>query len=200
MPFEHEPDTVWKAQELYCVDRLSFVRVAELTGVSATTLKAWAQKYDWAGKREEIARSESDIRINMVRARKTMLEKLLMAEDGKEASQAAFAVSSLEATAIKQQEMIRSGLAPASESLPLPDINNRAELAEALHKATLGKLAQLLTRTDTVSLSAMRDVLACFELVGKVSAEAAGESGAASSGPAALSAQNMQAIRELLGV
>ena len=47
MGWEHEPETVWKAQELYCVDRLSFARVAELTGVSATTLKAWSEKYGW---------------------------------------------------------------------------------------------------------------------------------------------------------
>ena len=52
MGWEYEPETVWKAQELYCVDRLSFARVAELTGVSATTLKAWSEKYGWRAKRE----------------------------------------------------------------------------------------------------------------------------------------------------
>ena len=47
MGWEYEPETVWRAQELYCVDRLSFARVAELTGVSATTLKSWSEKYGW---------------------------------------------------------------------------------------------------------------------------------------------------------
>ena len=66
MGWEHEPETVWKAQELYCVDRLSFARVAELTGVTATTLKSWSEKYGWRAKREEIAQAESDIRVKTV--------------------------------------------------------------------------------------------------------------------------------------
>lgn len=31
---EHPADTLWRAQELYCVDRLSYAAVAEATGVS----------------------------------------------------------------------------------------------------------------------------------------------------------------------
>ena len=68
MGWEYEPETVWRAQELYCVDRLSFARVAELTGVSATTLKAWSEKYDWRAKREEIAQAESEIRVNTIKS------------------------------------------------------------------------------------------------------------------------------------
>ena len=83
---EHPTDTLWKAQELYCVDRLSYAAVAEATGVSATTLKAWGQKYDWARKRAEIAEAESEIRVNVVKGRKKALEELLGAENAKEAS------------------------------------------------------------------------------------------------------------------
>lgn len=204
MAFEHEPETVWRAQELYCVDRLTFERVAQLTGVASSTLRRWADSYQWREKREEIAQAESDIRVNMIRARKSMLEKLLMAEDGKEASQAAFAVSSLEATALKQQELLASGKlagaaisgTPTPGAVRAPDINNRAELAAALREAAQGKLSDLLSRRETVNLAAMRDVLACFELVAKV----APPEEATTTAGGALSAENMQAIRNLLGV
>lgn len=83
---EHKPETVWRAQELYCVDRLSFARVAEIVGTSPTTLKAWARKFHWAAKREEIARAESEIRVNIIRSRKAALEQLLAASEPKEAA------------------------------------------------------------------------------------------------------------------
>ena len=60
---EHPADTLWRAQELYCVDRLSYAAVAEATGVSATTLKAWGQKYTWARRREDLARAARQLRF-----------------------------------------------------------------------------------------------------------------------------------------
>ena len=61
MGWEHEPGTVWRAQELYCLDRMSFERVAEMTGVATSTLKRWADKYRWRERREELAQVESEI-------------------------------------------------------------------------------------------------------------------------------------------
>ena len=69
MGTEYPTDMLWRAQELYCVDRLSYAAVAEATGVSATTLKAWGQKYAWARRREEIAQAESEIRVNIIKGR-----------------------------------------------------------------------------------------------------------------------------------
>ena len=128
MGWEYEPETVWRAQELYCVDRLSFARVAELTGVSATTLKAWSDKYGWRAKREEIAQAESDIRVNTIKGRKVALEMLLEAGDGKEASQMAFAVASLESLALKQQELAAAGKIP-SAAAPALDAGSGRGLA-----------------------------------------------------------------------
>ena len=134
MGWEHKPETVWKAQELYCVDRLSFARVAEMTGVSATTLKSWSEKYGWRKKREEIAQAESDIRVNIIMGRKRALDQLLAAEGPKEAASMAFAVSSLEATAMKQQELAMSGKIP-SVSPERPKIVSRADAVAALRRA-----------------------------------------------------------------
>ena len=74
---EYPTDVLWRAQELYCVDRLSYAAVAEATGVSATTLKSWGQKYAWARRREEIAQAESEIRVNIIKGRQKALEQLL---------------------------------------------------------------------------------------------------------------------------
>ena len=98
---EHAPETVWQAQELYCSDRLSFVRVAEITGVADSTLRRWADTYDWRAKREEIARAEADIRADKVLARSKTLKSLL---DNPRAD-TAFAVSALEKLALKEAEL-----------------------------------------------------------------------------------------------
>ena len=105
MGWEHEPGTVWRAQKLYCLDRLSFERVSEATGVATSTLKRWADKYHWRERREELAQVESEIRFNTIMGRKAILQRLLEAENGKEASQVAFAVASLESLALKQAEL-----------------------------------------------------------------------------------------------
>ena len=122
MGWEHPPETVWKAQEMYCVDRLSFDRISTIVGVSATTLKTWADKYDWREKREEIAQAESEIRTKTILGRKAVLERLIEATDGKEASQAAFAVASLEGLALKQQELAAAGKIPSVHTDPAPVI------------------------------------------------------------------------------
>ena len=129
---EYPTDTLWRAQELYCVDRLSYAAVAEATGVSATTLKAWGQKYGWARRREEIARAESEIRVNIIKGRQKALEQLLAAEDAKEAAPMAFAVSSLESLALKRQELAASGKIPDASAPARRKIATRADAVAAL--------------------------------------------------------------------
>lgn len=163
--YEHEPETVWKAQELYCMDRLSFDRVAEVTGIAASTLKRWADKYHWREKREEIAQLESDIRVNTIRGRATVLEKLLTAADGKEASQAAFAVASLESLALKQQELAAAGKIPSPAAIPTPKIATRAEAAAALREAVERKLGLALADPATITSATVKDVMLCLSLV-----------------------------------
>lgn len=195
MAFEHEPGTVWKAQELYCVDRLSFDKVATLTGVAASTLKRWADTYRWREKREEIAQAESDIRINTIRARKSVLDKLLQAEGGKEASQVAFAVASLESLAMKQQELAAQGkIAARTEAAPVT-IATVDDAAAVLKQAVEGRLAHLLAGPEGVTLAAVKEVIACLDMMAKYTRQ-----DAAAAAPTALSAESAQALREALGI
>ena len=95
MGAEYDADTRWRAMELYCADRLTFAQVAEATGIADSTLRRWADAYQWRERREELAKAEADIRIDTIRSRAAILKHLLEAQDGKAASQIAFAVASL---------------------------------------------------------------------------------------------------------
>ena len=164
---EHTPDTVWKAQELYCSDRLSFVRVAEATGVADSTLRRWADTYGWREKREEIAKAEADIRADKVLARAKTVKALLE----KPRADLAFAVSALEAQALKESEAARKGAAlAAAEAAPTLCINTPADAIAALRRAVEQKLAALLTRPEAVDLKAVQEVQKCLALVGDMEA------------------------------
>ncbi|WP_446424075.1 hypothetical protein [Mailhella sp.] len=199
MGWEHKPETVWKAQELYCVDRLSFARVAELTGVSATTLKSWSEKYGWRKKREEIAQAESDIRVNIIMGRKRALDQLLAAEGPKEAASMAFAVSSLEATAMKQQELAMSGKIP-SVSPERPKIVSRADAVAALRRAVEQKLGLALADPAKITTATVQDVKRCLDLVVELEAGLPKENEAEESKKRGLSQDTAQSIYKALGI
>lgn len=170
MGWEHPPETVWKAQELYCCDRLSFDRVAEIVGVSATTLKSWADTYGWREKRKEIAQAESDIRINTVKGRAAVLERLLNAKTGAEASQVAFAVASLESLAMKQAELIASGKIPTAATEERPVIATRADAVAALRTAVENKLGMALADPTLITSATVKDVAQCLALIDELAA------------------------------
>ena len=198
MGWEHEPDTVWRAQELYCMDRLSFERVSELTGVATSTLKRWADKYRWRERREELAQVESEIRFNTVMGRKAILQRLLEAEDGKEASQVAFAVASLESLALKQAELAAAGKIPSfSEPEARPHIATQADAVAALREAVRNKVGMALSDPGKINAATVQDVKRCLELLGELEARLPKEK--EESRDKALSPENAQAIREILG-
>lgn len=166
MGWEHEPGTVWRAQELYCLDRLSFDRVSELTGVATSTLKRWADKYRWRERRDELAQVESEIRFNTVLGRKAILERLLEAEDGKEASQVAFAVASLESLALKQAELAAAGKIPTfAEPGGQPRIATRADAVAALRQAIENKVGMALADPGKINAATIKDVSQCLDLL-----------------------------------
>jgi len=165
MGWEHEPETVWKAQ--YCVDRLSFDAVARETGIAASTLKRWSEKYGWQTKREEIAKAEADIRADKVLARAKTVKALL----DKPRADMAFAVSSLETLALKEAELARQGaLRSAAEECQAPSITTPTEAIAALRRAVEQKLGWLLARPQNVDLHAVQGVQKCLALVAQLEA------------------------------
>lgn len=197
---EHPTDTLWRAQELYCVDRLSYAAVAEATGVSATTLKAWGQKYGWARRREEIARAESEIRVNIIKGRQKALEQLLAAEDAKEAAPMAFAVSSLESLALKRQELAASGKIPDVSASVRRKIATRADAVAALREAVERKLGLALVDPDKISTATVQDVKRCLDLVAELEAGLPKETEAEDTRKRGMSGELAQNIYRALGI
>ena len=185
---EYPTDTLWRAQELYCVDRLSFAQVAEATGVSATTLKNWSEKYGWRAKREEIARAESEIRVNIIKGRQKALEQLLAAADAKEAAPMAFAVSSLESLTLKRLELTAAGKIPNAAGPARHKIATRADAVAALRDAVERKLGLA------------QDVKRCLDLVAELEAGLPKESEAEESRKRGLSGDMAQSIYKALGI
>lgn len=170
---EYSPDMVWKAQELYVIDRLPFAKVAERTGVTATTLKSWAKKFQWKQKREEIAQIEAESKMDLYRSRQKAIKMLLESGDGKECSQMAFAVSSLENLALKQQELQQS-LALNQQSAALKDQSKKAKVIskddayKQLGQAVEGRLQYVMQNPQAITTKNIQDVLNMLKLMEQV--------------------------------
>lgn len=160
---EHAPETVWKAQELYCVDCLSFDKVASILGVAASTLKRWSEKYGWREKREEIAQAEAEIRADKVLARSKTIKALLETPR----ADMAFAVSALENLSLKEAEAAMRGreVQQQEQQASQLQIETKADAIRSLRLAIENKLNLLLTSPQAVDLKSVKDVAACMELL-----------------------------------
>ncbi len=162
---EHPPETVFRAQELYCVDRLTFAQVAQAVGVAESSLKRWSETYGWQAKRNEIAQAEADIRADFILGRSKMLKALIDTKD----AQTGFAVASLEGLAMKQAEAIRQGRqvenAAAAAARPLREIKTEADAVAALDEALSIRLNQILADPARVDLKTVRELRQAIDLV-----------------------------------
>jgi len=159
---EYPPETVWHAQELYCVARLTFDQVAEETGVAASTLKRWSATYEWRDKREKLAQAEADLQADTIMARSVMLKKLIENKD----AQTSFAVASLESLAMKQAEAARAQkLMSAARKNELHPIRTQQDAVAALEKAVELKLNRLLQSPEELDFRTVQDVRKAMELV-----------------------------------
>ena len=167
MGWEHEAATVWDAQALYCVRRLSFEAVAKATGVACSTLKRWSEKHGWREKRLEIAKAEAEIQADKVIARSKTIKALLETPR----ADTAFAVAALENLTLKEQEAARLGKIRDVESdSPTISIETPADAIIALRRAIEQRLAMLLSRPENVNYRAVQEVQKCLSLVGQLEA------------------------------
>ena len=171
MGVEIDADTRWRAMELYCADRLTFAQVSEATGIADSTLRRWADAYQWRERREELARAEADIRIDTIRSRAAILKHLLEAEDVKAASQIAFAVASLGNLELQYQKAMLAGeiLNPAKPEKPVK-VSSRAEAIAVLKQAVNNKLGTILSDEKYVTTDSVTDIAKCLALVQELEA------------------------------
>ena len=171
MGAEYDAAARWRAMELYCADRLTFAQVAEATGVADSTLRRWADAYQWRERREELTRAEVDIRIDTIRSRAAILRHLIEAQDGKAASQIAFAVSSLENLELQRKKALLAGeiANPAKPEKPVK-VSSRVEAIAVLKQAVEDKLGLLLSDTKYVTSDSITDIAKCLALVQELEA------------------------------
>lgn len=183
---EHEPSVVFRAQELYCADRLPMERVrdvllselGEAEAPAMSTLWRWSDKYAWGSKREEIAKALADIAADTVLARAAMLKELIASRD----AQTGFAVASLEGLALKQAEAARAGratLAAQEASVSRRKLLTAEDAATALQEAVELKLASLLADPGQVDLKAVKNIMEALDAVATLRPKDAEESAAA---------------------
>jgi len=188
-PAEYSPGQVFEAQDLYCVDRLTFEAVSARTGVSVATLKRWSDKYDWRGKREELAQAESSIRRDIYLARMKMLAKVLQGGEALDA----FAVAKLEMLAMDQARFRREEAGPP-EAIK---IESQAQAAALLEKALGAKLGALVAEPSRLDLKTIRDLRAALALVAEMRGRAA-EAEEAEEAAAGLTPETEAKIKRLL--
>lgn len=166
---EYPPEAVWEAQELYCVARLTFEKVAEETGVALSTLKRWSAIHGWREKREKLAQAEADLQADTILARSVMLKELIEKKD----AQTSFAVASLESLALKQAEAARAHkLLTAAQAAELRPIRTQEDAMAALEEAVELKLNRLLQSPEDLDLKAVQEVQKAFELITALKAKA----------------------------
>lgn len=165
---EYPPETVWHAQELYCVARLTFDQVAEETGVAASTLKRWSATYEWRDKREKLAQAEADLQADTIMARSVMLKKLIENKD----AQTSFAVASLESLAMKQAEAARKGkIVEALHHQAHKRFRTQEEAIAALEEAVDIKLNAALLNPEGADFKAVESVQKAYQLIDEMKAK-----------------------------
>lgn len=198
MGAEYDADTRWRAMELYCADRLTFAQVAEATGIADSTLRRWADAYQWRERREELAKAEADIRIDTIRSRAAILKHLLEAQDGKAASQIAFAVASLGNLELQYQKALLAGeIANPAKPEKSVKVTSRAEAIAVLKQAVEDKLGLLLSDKKYVTSDSVTDIAKCLTLVQEL--EATLPNAAPEEKNKAISLENSKALQELIG-
>jgi len=154
-------ELVEKAEQLYCVEGHTFEQVATLTGVAVSTLKRWSDRYGWQESKEKIRKALGSIRTNTIMLRARLIENCLTTLS----AQDAFAVASLEGTAMKAAELAAKGQAASPAPEQLREIKTDEDAVAALEEAVQIKLNTLLTNPGTVSLAAVKEIKSAQDFV-----------------------------------
>ncbi|HML52870.1 MAG TPA: hypothetical protein PKC79_02125 [Solidesulfovibrio magneticus] len=192
---EHPMETVERAEELWCVDGLTFDEVATRTRVAASTLKRWAEKYGWRAKRDEIRQALASIRADTIRLRARLIQNCLASMNAMDA----FAVAKMEEMAIKAAELSDKRAEAAPAGLPMREIATEADAVAALEEAVGLRLNAMLASPDKVTLTTLREVKQVLDLLKDMRAAAGAAAEKTPGRENGLSADTADRLRALLG-
>ncbi len=193
---EYSMEVVQQAEDLYCVDGLTYDEVARQVGVATSTLKRWAAKWDWAAKREELRAALSGIKRNTVLLRAKLIENCLNTLGAMDA----FAVAKLEEMALKAADMAERTREDVLKPhvTPLRTITTDDDAVAALEEAVAMKLNGMLANPGQVDFRAVQDVKKALDLVRDLRAAAAPQGRGKSKGLSPETADQIR--REILGI
>lgn len=187
-----------RAEELYIVDGLTYEQVAQATGVSVTQVQRWSAADGWAERRREYRQALTDIRRGAVELRRRLIGQALQSLN----PQDVYAVARMEAVFAKakaEKPSEAAGGELSGEPGPLV-IRTPADAVGAVEAILERKLNAMLNRPDLLSLTGIKDLQKCLEMVENLKARYAPDAEAASA-PAGLSPEAVEAIRrEILGL
>ncbi|MDX9916033.1 MAG: hypothetical protein RBS49_09090 [Sphaerochaeta sp.] len=188
-------EVVERAEELYCVEGHTFDAVATLTGVAASTLKRWSDRYNWQEKKEEIRQALSSIRANTIKLRAKLIENCLNTLN----AQDAFAVSAIEGLAQRATQIaLKQPAAPAVENLR--EIKTDEDAITALEEAIQIKLNSMLTNPGQVSLASVKEIKTVSEFISGMRAKVSKTDAGAGKRKGLSADAADQLRREILGI
>lgn len=195
---EYSMEVVERAEELYCVDGQTFEAVATLTGVAASTLKRWSERYGWQDKKEQIRQAMSSIRTNTIRLRARLLENCLTTLK----SQDAFAVSAIEGLALRAAAQKTDPVLKAeSISSPPREIKTDEDAVAALEEAVSIKVASMLSDPGRITGAAVKEIAQIRATIEDLKKAASGKTSAESGKRSGLSADAAEQLRrDILGI
>ena len=155
---EYSFEVIEKAEELYCVDGLTYEQVASEMGIAQSTLKRWGKKYNWAAKREEIRQALSSIRVNTIRLRAELIKNCLDTLKPMDA----FAVAKIEEMALKAREIKQL---EGRDTGVTREIKTREDALQALTEAVEIRINRLLTQPDQVDFKALKDLRQAMDML-----------------------------------
>lgn len=151
-----------RAEELYVIDGLTLEETAKAAGVSERTIQLWSAEEKWRDRQKEYRNAASEIK------RYTRLTKLKLIKGAMTSldPQAVYAFAALERATVREPSETETGV-----ETPCRDIKTPEEAVEALEEAVRLKLNRMLSRPDTLKLSAIKDMQKALELIEKMKTE-----------------------------
>ncbi len=155
---EYSFEVVEKAEELYCVDGLTYEQIANQMKIAQSTLKRWGKRYNWAAKREEIRQALSSIRINTIKLRAELIKNCLESLKPMDA----FAVAKIEEMALRARELKQL---ESIKPIKVREIKTREDAISALTEAIEIRINKLLTQPEQLDFKALKDLREAMDML-----------------------------------
>lgn len=199
MPESYGWETIEAAEELYIIDGLSFDQVAARTGVSVSQLKRWSADStpDWPDRRREYRQAQVSVRRGVMLAKARLIASVIETEDAQKAYAFGALVNSGKQIDAEARERVQAAPPPAEDASAL--VAEVVDPIGALREAVSLRVATLLQAPGTITLGAIKELLAVMDVLERRAATKPTEGDSEAAG--SMSPEQLQeAIRKVYGI